>query len=1080
MRAQALAGRRSLAVKRSLSQAALLSSIAIVVAVITGFLVGGAGYLDLASNRVLRSDLAAAPPRAAALRFESAAADDTALQASRADFVLRRALGGIPAEITRTLESPALTATHDSAPIAVGSSSTVLVELASDAALRRESSLVAGQWPGTSVPKLSSPGAVIDASIQADAARSLGLQLGDELVVGDAPDAITVRLVATWRLTDSGSPRWFADLSTTGRATDAANGTATFGPIVIPEGAFPGGSSAPTVRWTVTPRIGEVTTADLPRLSTLSIRAVDRMNTDPEVSGGAVAVAGGLSSTSARVARELGTIAGVTPVGSILVALVGFATLLQLARLLVATRRPESVLLRSRGSSLARIVGAAAVDGAVAAVVGAGLGATLGVLTLWPAYGSESLRAPNGTLVAAVAIASAVTLTATALVDARRLTRRDSIDDSGRIRGTATSAASALTVIAAGFAVWQFQLYGSPIVRDASGSRHVDPVAVTAPALTIVAIALLALLAFTPIFALMHRLASSWRGIQPYQSVVQVARRLGTYAVSILVVTGSVGAIIYSGSLEGTMTSLEARSRQLTNGADVRVRSATDDEFGSQPRPALFERVSGVDAATAVTSRSIGIGDSTAQLLALPSAAMPGVLTTVGGLVDTRALAHALPAGGTFGVPLAAGAKSLSLTLTAITTPAPILDFDGNPLPAFTGPLGTVRGAIWLEDDGGSLSRRLLSSVDLDTGGRDTPTRLALPTIGGTWSIVAVDLSLSARVDVEYTVSIGSIASGPTAASESVALDPTHNWVIQRRITPSVSQFETVPLPAIGTSVLTHGNVDLRLMPALPGDDGTSFAAPPPLPVAVTRALARHLDLAIGDNFDFTPRDSSFGVPAEVGAITPVIPGTSADYAVLADLPSLNDYFLRGTAIPLQPNELWLRADTPIAQSLREIQRMAGPGSEVTVPTAPAAASASQVALASLWLSSLGTVLLAVIAVLAVVITLSRQRAAESAALSSVGQSASAQARARLGELLGVAVLAAGFGVLAGVVAAALTAALLARSVVGASAALSAPVLVSALPALLLLTIELLAIAAIGAVAAARVRAIASSRGVGR
>ena len=52
----------TLAVKRSLSQAALLSSIAIVVAVVTGFLVGGASYLDVASDRVLRSDLAAAAP----------------------------------------------------------------------------------------------------------------------------------------------------------------------------------------------------------------------------------------------------------------------------------------------------------------------------------------------------------------------------------------------------------------------------------------------------------------------------------------------------------------------------------------------------------------------------------------------------------------------------------------------------------------------------------------------------------------------------------------------------------------------------------------------------------------------------------------------------------------------------------------------------------------------------------------------------------------------------------------------------------------------------------------------------------
>ena len=62
------------------------------------------------------------------------------------------------------------------------------------------------------------------------------------------------------------------------------------------------------------PRRSEVTTSDLPRLSTLVTKALDRLNSDPEVSGGAVSVSGGLSSTSARVVRELGTIAGVDPV----------------------------------------------------------------------------------------------------------------------------------------------------------------------------------------------------------------------------------------------------------------------------------------------------------------------------------------------------------------------------------------------------------------------------------------------------------------------------------------------------------------------------------------------------------------------------------------------------------------------------------------------------------------------------------------------------------------------------------------------------------------------------------------------
>ena len=98
----------TLAAKRSLSQAALLSSIAIVVSVVTGFLVGGASYLDVASDRVPRSDLA-----------------------------------GVPARITRTLESPALTATRDGTPLGDASSTTVLIELAADAGLQQDA---AARW----------------------------------------------------------------------------------------------------------------------------------------------------------------------------------------------------------------------------------------------------------------------------------------------------------------------------------------------------------------------------------------------------------------------------------------------------------------------------------------------------------------------------------------------------------------------------------------------------------------------------------------------------------------------------------------------------------------------------------------------------------------------------------------------------------------------------------------------------------------------------------------------------------------------------------------------------------------------
>src|SRR5690606_11573816 len=128
--------------------------------------------------------------------------------------------------------------------------------------------------------------------------------------------------------------------------------------------------------------------------------------------------------------------------------------------------------------------------------------------------------------------------------DSIRLARRDAVDDSGRSRTAATVGTTVLALAAAGLAVWQSLLYGSPLITDASGHTSVNPLAVVAPTLALIAIALVVLVIFGPLTAAWQRIAAARRGLQPSYSARQVARGLSSYAVAVLVVALGVGGLV--------------------------------------------------------------------------------------------------------------------------------------------------------------------------------------------------------------------------------------------------------------------------------------------------------------------------------------------------------------------------------------------------------------------------------------------------------------------------------------------------------------------------------------------------------
>src|SRR5690606_5747567 len=95
--------------------------------------------------------------------------------------------------------------------------------------------------------------------------------------------------------------------------------------------------------------------------------------------------------------------------------------------------------------------------------------------------------------------------------------------------------------------------------------------AMLAPALGLVAAALLLLAGATPLARLAERLTARRRRLQPWFSVRQLSRGLTRYSAAILVIALAVGSLTLAASYSGTWSSLGERTELLRVGADQRL-----------------------------------------------------------------------------------------------------------------------------------------------------------------------------------------------------------------------------------------------------------------------------------------------------------------------------------------------------------------------------------------------------------------------------------------------------------------------------------------------------------------------------
>jgi len=192
--------------------------------------------------------------------------------------------------------------------------------------------LISGHWPTTAA----------EASMQADAAASLGVVTGDVLTL---PGGQKVTITATWRVSSAADPRWLEDqVALSGLDLDSTHGWIVVDPSLLKQTR-----ESFLARWTIRPLADRIAVDQLDALRGAP-DAVSKAVQEDE-SGANVQVEGALQLGIDPIQQNLQAAAAVSTAPLIVVALLGLITLIELAGMLGQLRTGETVLLRARGTS---------------------------------------------------------------------------------------------------------------------------------------------------------------------------------------------------------------------------------------------------------------------------------------------------------------------------------------------------------------------------------------------------------------------------------------------------------------------------------------------------------------------------------------------------------------------------------------------------------------------------------------------------------------------------------------------------------------------------------------------------------
>ena len=656
---------------------------------------------------------------------------------------------------------------------------------------------------------------------------------------------------------------------------------------------------------------------------------------------GALTHAPGLTEDELVAQVEEGVVALISaaPALVLLVVILAATAAAQLARLLAAAREQESGNARARGLSRGQATIADAFEAAVVALVGAVLGLAVATAVSAAATGGASAATVLAVLeLWWTAVVTAALLGAVLVVAARR---RSSASARGA-RAT-TSAAVALVLLAAAFAVWQLRL---------ARPSGFDPIVAIAPTVVLMAGAILVLAVFGVGAAAATIPTAARQGLAPSYPVRQVARRLPIYAIAVLLVGLTVAQAVFASAYGATWVTMATQSAALRAGTDLRV-----DMNPSSASPERVAEVAAVDGVTAVApalAASTEFGGTVAELVSVAADAIDEVV--VGGQAERTELRDAVEGDPIDTVGLGEGATGIRL-VALLTVPG-------------SGPMGALQFTATVVDATGTADTIRLARAADDVGSEpvavggslEVGVQATLPAGTAPWRLLALTADrgpafFASSVDVEL-VDVQAIGGAALEVSGSVTLD------------------EETPVQ------------HLWLAGGVP-------AEPPAVPAVVSASFADRLGVQLGDRIEFRYAGTGRRGEIAVTGVAEVIPGAAEQFALFADLRTLQLSMLQHGSSIVAANSIWAAGDPAIAP---EVSRALGDS-----PVATAAPSVTAAIVGALvpgwWIATIGSAVLSLIAAFAIVQTLSLARRREVGVLRALGVTGRDQARMRAAEL---------------------------------------------------------------------------------
>ncbi|MBF4582545.1 hypothetical protein ITJ54_07680 [Curtobacterium sp. VKM Ac-2865] len=979
--------RPRLLVARARARLALLVPVASVLAAAVALPLLAIGIGDAGAESGAATVLAAQPAHAAAAVVTQQLGDTPATQATR----VRAAIADrLPAGSAHVTWSASVTAAVDAGSTGQEARITAVPSLPS------VTHVVSGTWPVD--PATRGP---VPTAVQADAARRLGLRVGDTVAVGPR-SSLTLRVAATWRADDAGAAVW-SGASDVGSGTD--DGVA--GPFVVPAGSISGVPGSATATWTITPTTdqGRLVAPDGLRRGLRAVSAATSGDTGPLAGAD---VSGTLAATLARIDVGIATARALVRIGIAIAAVLGVVAVSVLFVLLRDARTREDALFTARGATRAQLVRWTCLEALVVAGAGAVVGAVVAVVLAGVLGHGATPPVWVGVLTPVVAVVVAV---ATAGVVAARRT-------SSSVGTTGTWVAVVLTVAvvaAAAFATWRLFTVGVPVSR-VRGQVETDPIAAVSPVVTVFASALVTVVLVGVVAALVARAVPRWRGFLPGLVVRRLARTWASTAPVVVLVAMAVAVGGLAAGLAATTSAVDDATASAVVGPAVRVSADGDDAVDDGVTVvAPTAGVTGRDTvSTPVLTDEVTAGDRRVPLVAMPAAAATDVLGRAGAAAFRDV---AVP--GRAGTALPAGARRVEVTVRAGQA-----TLDGTPRPDAR---GAVRSALWVADQDGVAAELPLTADDgADVAlGETARLHAVLPITAGargtTWRLLAVEPTLT-------------FSSRP--ADVDAGITPS-----RLRVTVAVAVAD-VPAAA-GDRVLE----DLGALTRIPLG---AAASGKPLPVVVTTALAAELGLRPGSPLDLGAASTARTLHTRVAGVVERVPGSASTTAVAADLPALVDASVLGGpavdgtagAVP-RVDETWIAGPDPTTLAAQAARNMTVSGSVSTRAAVSSTPVLTPAVGALAGVAAFGTLLALLAFVGGVVSSADPQRSATSRAL---GVSPAAAGRARVAELVPPVVAATLGGLVGGGVTVATVAAPFAIAAVpGATGLVTAdPVVVSA------------------------------------